>query len=258
PFLFLAICEGLFLSLWYYSPRPIVSIVLAPIIRAFMGEQFLHYPLNFLVLPKLISISRVIIYFGLGLVTLSMTISAVFQLEVDKSVSWFFGNFNRALRQYPIFLLWSIIYGLGVLVCYKAPLFFVAKFQVQTNPFPAYLPLLCSFVMLVFVETIFIYLPVTMLIQGKTLLAKVKEALRFSFRFFVSTVFFVFIIRCLKLLMFLLRIYCFKIIEKFFPQLPEFTLIVLSLEIFVFFLANCFLTITAAEFYLLQSQEAKE
>ena len=53
PFLINGIIQLIILTLCYWSPRPSLSSFLAPPIRTFWGEAHLHYPQNFLLLPKL-------------------------------------------------------------------------------------------------------------------------------------------------------------------------------------------------------------
>src|SRR5512137_299041 len=58
PFIIFVFTELVLLMLLYVAPRQPFNAVLAPPIRAFWGERFLHYPANFLLLPKLESLLR--------------------------------------------------------------------------------------------------------------------------------------------------------------------------------------------------------
>lgn len=58
PFIAFAILELIALILIYLAPRMPFRPVLGPPIRAFWDEKFLHYPANFLLIPKLASMSR--------------------------------------------------------------------------------------------------------------------------------------------------------------------------------------------------------
>jgi len=53
PFLINGIIQLIILTICYWSPRPSLSPLLAPPIRTFWMETYLHYPQNFLLLPKL-------------------------------------------------------------------------------------------------------------------------------------------------------------------------------------------------------------
>lgn len=58
PFLVFAGVELITLIFLFLAPRPPLLPLLGPPIRTFWGEQFLHYPANFLLLSKLASFSR--------------------------------------------------------------------------------------------------------------------------------------------------------------------------------------------------------
>ncbi|MGE5307660.1 MAG: hypothetical protein ACM3OC_01085 [Deltaproteobacteria bacterium] len=66
PFSIFVFAELLCLSLLYLAPRPPLSAILAPPIRAFWGDMYLHYPNNFLLLPQLASWSRTVLYVVIG------------------------------------------------------------------------------------------------------------------------------------------------------------------------------------------------
>jgi len=61
PFFLLALVQGGVLVLCYLFPQAPVSKFLAPVVRAFMGEKFLHYPLNFFVLPTLFHYGNMVV-----------------------------------------------------------------------------------------------------------------------------------------------------------------------------------------------------
>ncbi|MFC1809019.1 hypothetical protein ACFL3D_02710 [Candidatus Omnitrophota bacterium] len=67
PFLFVGICNFLWLLAVYFSPRYPISLVMAPPIRQFFGDKFLHYPQNFVLLPKLYHFGELIIVCTVGL-----------------------------------------------------------------------------------------------------------------------------------------------------------------------------------------------
>jgi hypothetical protein len=58
PFLIFAGLELLSLIFLYLIPRMPLRTVFGPIITTFWGDQYLHYPQNFLLLPKLASLAR--------------------------------------------------------------------------------------------------------------------------------------------------------------------------------------------------------
>ncbi|MCM8813807.1 MAG: hypothetical protein NC924_07740, partial [Candidatus Omnitrophica bacterium] len=97
PLIFLTLCEAGILALWFYAPRAPLSVVLAPPIRAFAGEHFLHYPANFLLLPRLLFFSRAALYLCVGLAAFAMTFKAHYQVLSERSSIRFGGNLNHAV-----------------------------------------------------------------------------------------------------------------------------------------------------------------
>lgn len=58
PFAAFALLELIALIVLFLAPRKPLLPLFGPPIRTLWGEQFLHYPVNFLLLPKLASLSR--------------------------------------------------------------------------------------------------------------------------------------------------------------------------------------------------------
>ena len=53
PFIIILFINSLILEILYFSPRYPLSIFFSPIISRIWGEQYLHYPMNLMLLPKL-------------------------------------------------------------------------------------------------------------------------------------------------------------------------------------------------------------
>jgi hypothetical protein len=66
PFFIFTILELLSIVILFLAPRMPFRLLLAPLIRAFWGERFLHYPINFILLPKLTSLSRMVLSVLIG------------------------------------------------------------------------------------------------------------------------------------------------------------------------------------------------
>lgn len=77
PFIFLGFADFFVLMLLFFAPSPPMSHVLAPIIRTFYSERFLHYPENFLLLPKLATHAHVLISSVLGVFVTGLAIKKI-------------------------------------------------------------------------------------------------------------------------------------------------------------------------------------
>ncbi|MFH1458947.1 MAG: hypothetical protein ABIG64_01050 [Candidatus Omnitrophota bacterium] len=240
PFFILTLIEALFLSLWYYSPRPLISLILAPPIRVFMGEKFLHYPYLFLMLPRVMFISRVFVYLGCGISALIMTICSLYQVQKEKRSPRFWPNLNRALRNLPV------LSGVGMLFCtvafllYKIPRVVIAKFvfdnlQLEIS---SYVLFLILFIFLALGEGLFTASCVNYVLKNNNLGASIKNAFSFVRSRLLSLVLFICSVRLLILGLTLIKWHIPYLLKNMFVLFPELVLVILILEIIVYFVAN--------------------
>ena len=68
PFLIVALLDAVALALIFFAPRPPIASFLAPPIRKFWGDQFLHYPQNFVLIPKLFNYAHILTSFTFGII----------------------------------------------------------------------------------------------------------------------------------------------------------------------------------------------
>ena len=251
PFLYLAIAEGLWLSMCYYAPRPPFSMFLAPLIRAFMGEQFLHYPVNFLALPRLVFIGRVLLYATLGVIAFIMTLLSVQQARAGQPVR-LWGNFNHALRRYSSSLIVLVVYGLGAVLVYKVPRIILGNFFAKCSCFALLnVVVFCvSFLALIALECMLVYVPHGLVLKKQGIMQSFRQSPALNARIFSITFLFVLISRGLNLSVIMLKNNLSMVIERFTPAFPELTLVILGLDIIVFFISSIFVAITATLIFL--------
>jgi hypothetical protein len=111
PFIIFAILEVITLIIIYLVPQMPLRLVLGPVIRTFWGERFLHYPANFLLLPKLASLSRM----GLAVIFSSLlsgvAVALVFAVYNKKQIK-FKEAFRAALKKYSSLFIVVLIFTL--------------------------------------------------------------------------------------------------------------------------------------------------
>ncbi|MCP4649465.1 MAG: hypothetical protein GY853_05200 [PVC group bacterium] len=252
PFLLLAIMEAIWLSMSYYAPRPPISIIYAPLIKAFMGEKMVLYPYNFLVLPQLVFIGRVLGYLTVGLISLGMTAVGVVQISTEESGIRFFGNLNRALRRYPALLGVGVLYGLLSMIVYKIPRVIIGNFFSQSSYAQVLIIVvfISSFLLMVLLEMILIYAPLFILVLRQGIFSAVKNSFSFCLKFFMPTLTFVLFFRILNLLMILLKNDFRQLIFTKFAHFPEIAVVILGSDIVVLFSSHLFITVLAARLFL--------
>lgn len=108
PFIIIAFLECLVLELLFFSTRPPVSYVTNPIIRKFFGDAFLHYPGNFILLPKLFYYGQVLVYVFCGafLTAVAVNIYKNLAMELPLKAKALFKN---AFKNYISFFGYAII-----------------------------------------------------------------------------------------------------------------------------------------------------
>ncbi len=84
PFLIFAGIELLSLIFFYLCPREPLRGFMGPIITTFWGEQFLHYPTNFLLLPKLAALARMNLAIFIGSFLSGLAVAFLYKVPVAK------------------------------------------------------------------------------------------------------------------------------------------------------------------------------
>ncbi|MDP3919586.1 MAG: hypothetical protein Q8R76_02110 [Candidatus Omnitrophota bacterium] len=113
-FLVLALIEFAALLVLFLAPSELFSSLFAPVIRRFWGEQFLHYPENFVLLPKLFTHAHFVIVTFIGVVVSALVIKKV---EGDvcgsESIS-ILAAAGFVLRKYfKLFIIWIAMYAVS-------------------------------------------------------------------------------------------------------------------------------------------------
>ncbi|MFH1414324.1 MAG: hypothetical protein ABIG56_05710 [Candidatus Omnitrophota bacterium] len=88
PFLILALLEGVVLLLVIAIPREPLIGLFGPPIRVFLGENFLHYPINFYLLPKLFSSAQFFLVIVLGSLFSATVISMIGTIQSKEKLNF--------------------------------------------------------------------------------------------------------------------------------------------------------------------------
>jgi hypothetical protein len=108
PFLIFACVELCSLIFLYLSPRVPLRSVMGPIITTFWGDQFLHYPRNFLLLPKLAALARMNLSVFIGSLLTGVAVAYLYKM-----------SFIKAFRKYGNLLFIVFILTFFYYVLYK-------------------------------------------------------------------------------------------------------------------------------------------
>ncbi|MBD3245996.1 MAG: hypothetical protein GF333_03200 [Candidatus Omnitrophica bacterium] len=105
------------LALWilYLAPQKPVSYLLAPPIRKFLGEKFLHYPYHLFILPKLFYYAERVIIAVVGVLMTGTAIGMIKETFEGKRPR-IMRNFTYALRRFfALFVILAVMMGAAIL-----------------------------------------------------------------------------------------------------------------------------------------------
>jgi hypothetical protein len=264
PFLLLFLLQILALILLYLSPRLPLRIVFGPIIRTFWGlrygNSFLHYPYNFILLPKLVQVSSLALSVFVGALTSGMAIAMVSGIHHKNKVD-FLSATRLAISKYVylfiIVVLWVValhytskLLTLGVvhLAVFLARFRFL-KLGLIIAPFLTFV----NFALTVVIHSLLVYAIPVLIFEKEKLWKCILKSLSFFKQHWMTTLFFVALPMLVYMPFSILLQSPLFLIDKFFP---EFVACVILLGIIVnFLLIDPLITVSAALFYLSQRKE---
>lgn len=110
-FAFLALVQAAALTVLFLSHSAPFNALLGPVIRRFWGERFLHYPDNFLLLPKLFAHAETVVVTLVGLVITGAAIQLVASARSQEYASTIVKAFSQSFRRYAgMLLVWLVIF----------------------------------------------------------------------------------------------------------------------------------------------------
>lgn len=104
PFVTLAFIQLLVLEILYFSPQYPLSVFFNPIVHTLWGEEYVHYPSNFLILPKLFQSVQVFIYVFVSSYLISIAIEIIAAVNKDGKCSFATASRDAVHRYIHVFV----------------------------------------------------------------------------------------------------------------------------------------------------------
>jgi|Deesub1362B_J571_1020462.scaffolds.fasta_scaffold00832_6 hypothetical protein len=249
PFLLFAFLEFLILGMllnFYEAP---FAGILVPLIKRFFGEQYLHYPNNFVILPFLFQNLNLLLTGVIGVVIVGMAISMFAEFFRNQKAA-FFASLNLALSKYwRLIFIWFIETVAVLLITVGGPICYI-QFLGKGGGFRAVEVL--SFFVGLWIFAVFAYATIGVIWDG----LKIREALKMSLRIFVKNWFFTYVFIFIPNIIIWPFNYLASqtgfVLSKFNPQMVVYLLMtVILLSIFT----NYFLVTTLTRCYLFAKGE---
>ena len=261
PFLIFFIFDFISLIVIYLAPRMPVSLVLGPIIRTLWGEKFLHYPLNFILLPQLTSFSRMALGVVFGSLLTGIAINLVFDIYNKKQLS-FKTSLVIALKRYFELFTVVLIFTLVFYILQKILMLGIVKYFVAGHRRLLFLgpniwlgPLLLAlnFLLATIIQAAFIYaIPVIIIEKEKLFKSLIKSFVLFKKSFF-STVILVGLPMLIYVPIVILESKTDFMITRLFPE-SVLLLLILGCAVSAFAI-DLIVTVSTTYFYLIKTSE---
>lgn len=260
PFLSIAFIQLLLLELFYFAPRFPLSVFFNPIIATLWGEEYIHYPNSFLILPKLFQNTQVLIYLFVSSYFIAVAIALI--SAINNHAKPRFGQACKEAFGYYIHILMGAVLSFGVFFgLYKLYNLMMAAVlnlsavddtyiildQVMVKGAPYITLILGAFVTALFA---FVY-PVIMIDRKKIL-----PALGLNFKYLWGSFWYVFSVVLVPTLLYvpvlLLRSNIDKFAHMFFPEVR---VLVLVFSVFVTMLLDVTIYTAITMYYLLKREQ---
>ncbi|MFA5118262.1 MAG: hypothetical protein WC695_05360 [Candidatus Omnitrophota bacterium] len=258
PFAIFTILELLALIFIYISPRMPFVIVLGPPIKAFFGERFLHYPMNFVLIPKLAGITRTVLSILAGSYLSAVAVQVISNLYEKRAVRMI-NVFKASFRKYAAFFLVVLIITIIFQGALQLPSVGLRKYFLTGHKTLLFLkpamwfgPLLSSisFLISVLIQACFAYVIPVLVIEKVNPFKALLKSCGLFFKSFFPTIVLVGIPMLAYVPIIILQYNTLLIINKFYPELVLFIafLNVLITSLFV----DVSITVSTALYYLMK------
>lgn len=251
PFMIVASLEAIALTLSYLAPRPPLSAILAPPIRALFhypfgstnsGEAFLHYPTNFLLLSRLLYIGQIIIGATVGVVMTALAVRMISQANEGTSPSRGINLRDSILRYFTLLTFWGVIFLLETAASRGLTRLIPGQ---GLRPFIFYL----SMGIVVLVETFFAYGVAAIMLENQRAWRAIVRTLSIAKSTFLPTFILVLAPLIFQIIFVFIRGKIPQLMMRFFPGI---TLFVLGLSIAVVFVTDCILRTSTVILFLVK------
>lgn len=231
PFAIFVGIEALALVFIYFLPRMPLVKLFGPPIRTFWGENFLHYPTFFILLPKLASHVKTILSCLIGGITSAMAVMLVQniylkqKLDIKKS---FLTNIKKYIYFFIIiFIVTALFYGITNSVGSLLAKYFIkgqhAKLLfIKSNIWLGPIMTIFGLITALGIQALFIYAFPFIVIENKKLFPAIWQGILLLKKFFLKNLILIGIPMLLFIPIIMIQTNTIFLISKTFPEITFF------------------------------------
>lgn len=199
PFIIFFIFESLALILLFLAPRTPLRFIFGPPIRTFWSERFLHYPSNFLLLPKLASLSKMGLSIILGSLLTGMAVAIIYDVYNNKEIK-LKASFKTALNKYVylftvVFIFTTLFYVSIKIITIASIRYFMAGHSrilfFSTKAWMGPVFIIINFIIALLIQSAFIYAIPILIIEKANLIKSITQSFTLFKKQFIPTIIFV-------------------------------------------------------------------
>ena len=248
PFIILAFLDYAALTLIYLAPRDPLSKIMAPPIRKIWGEQYLHYPHNFSLIPKLFNYGHIFISFTFGLILSAVFIKLIsFHFDPEKNIHQrpFMSSIAIAFKKYiPMVIFFGVFYLLTQML-FKITGMAVPLF-VESGSLVSIISLCLNFIGSFLLQTLFVFMFPILIISDQGLIRTFIDNFKLVFSHYRPVFFLIALPSLLYLIVMLNMIFLPRLVQRFEPEI---VLVSLGINIFLTVIIDFFITGFSAILY---------
>jgi len=240
PFIITAACDSIGLYILYLAPQRPVSYLLAPPIRRFLGEKFLHYPSNLLILPRFYNYAHLVISATIGVLMTGLVISMLSQLSEGRKPRLLVGFVNALRRSLSLVGVWIVMFLLSFSAQKLMGLFTGGEAPSIALSFLTYLAMILA-------QVVFIYAMPVVMIDRRNFFSALIRGFKFFVKFLLPTLILTLVPALPQFPVIALNHYASGLVGKFGPETVVF---IMGAGIFITFIMDIFLTIPPTLLYM--------
>ncbi|MFH1421829.1 MAG: hypothetical protein ABIH42_03830 [Planctomycetota bacterium] len=254
PFVVIALLELIGIAALFIAIQPPIVKYITPIVLRFWGQQFLHYPLNLLLLSRLFNYLQIVLAVVLGTFASGLTISNVFQYSQTEQFSYKI-SFKKTLFKYVSLLIITILVFFVVKFAYSIEQKVLIKIMMKGQSFLGlrredWSMLFMAFGLIAagFIQSLFVFTHTAIMIDNKNFITAIFRNIAFVFKNLFAVCVLVIVPLLIYIPITLLKGNLFELMKRTTPEIV-FAVMLFGAAITLFI--NILITISTTNAYLL-------
>ena len=242
PFIIVGLFDAFAILFLFLGPQAPLSSLFAPPVRKFIGEQYLHYPLNLILIQRLFNYAHIFVVGTIGVLMSALAISMLEEQGNGNKPSALTCFLKGAKRYWVILAIWLIFFVISKLIFKITNSFFTSD-----NKIILQIIFYLSFFLVSFIHVFFIYAIPAAVIEKRGIISSIKRGIITTQKNFLATLILVIIPVLFYIPVMILKSYSASLMFRLFPEV---VLLILGIGIIVSVMVDCIVTCSTTILFL--------